>query len=127
MSGPLLDRIDLQVEVIAVKPEALMAQADGEASSAVAERVASARRRQMQRQAMPNAALDAARIDALCSPDASAARFAQAAAQRLNWSSRGLHRALTVARTIADLAGADTIATAHVAEALQLRRSLSES
>ncbi len=127
LSGPLLDRIDLQVEVIAVKPEALMAQADGEASSAVAERVASARRRQMQRQAMPNAALDAARIDALCSPDASAARFAQAAAQRLNWSSRGLHRALTVARTIADLAGADTIATAHVAEALQLRRSLSES
>jgi magnesium chelatase family protein len=51
----------------------------------------------------------------------------QAAAQRLNWSSRGLHRALKVARTIADLAGADTIATAHVAEALQLRRTLSDA
>jgi magnesium chelatase family protein len=127
LSGPLLDRIDLQVEVNAVKPETLMAQADGEASSAVAERVAAARRRQMQRQSMPNAALDAARIDALCSPDAGAARFAQAAAQRLNWSSRGLHRALKVARTIADLAGADTIATAHVAEALQLRRTLSDA
>jgi magnesium chelatase family protein len=55
--------------------------------------------------------------------DAAAARFAQRAAQRLGWSSRSLHRALKVARTIADLAGADTIAMAHVAEALQLRRA----
>jgi magnesium chelatase family protein len=127
LSGPLLDRIDLQVEVNAVKPEALMAQADGEDSAAVAQRVAAARRRQMQRQSMPNAALDAARIDTLCRPDAVASRFAQSAAQRLNWSSRGLHRALKVARTIADLAGAETIATAHVTEALQLRRSLSDA
>jgi magnesium chelatase family protein len=80
----------------------------------------------MQRQAMPNAALEAARIDALCTPEPSAARFAQAAAQRLDWSSRGLHRALKVARTIANLDGADTVATAHVVEALQLRRSLSK-
>jgi magnesium chelatase family protein len=76
---------------------------------------------------MPNAALDAARIDTLCAPDAAASRFAQSAAQRLNWSSRGLHRALKVARTIADLAGADSIATVHVAEALQWRRSLSDA
>ena len=81
-----------------------MAQADGEDSAAVAPRVAAARQRQMQRQAMPNAAIDAGRIDALCALDAAAARFAQTAAQRLNWSSRGLHRALKVARTIADLA-----------------------
>ena len=127
LSGPLLDRFDLQFEVHAVRPAELMAQADGEASSAVAQRAAIARRRQLQRQAMPNAALDAARIDALCTPEPGAARFAQAAAQRLNWSSRGLHRALKVARTMADLAGADTIATAHVAEALQLRRSLSDA
>ena len=59
LSGPLLDRIDLQVEVHAVKPEALMAQADGERSAAVALRVAAARQRQMQRQGMPNAAIDA--------------------------------------------------------------------
>jgi magnesium chelatase family protein len=125
VSGPLLDRIDLQVEVHAVRPEELMAQADGEDSAAVSARVAAARQRQLQRQGMPNAALDAGRIDEWCQPDAAAARFAQSAAQRLNWSSRGLHRALKVARTIADLAGAERIATAHVAEALQLRRSLS--
>jgi magnesium chelatase family protein len=76
------------------------------------------------RQSMPNAAIDAGRIDEWCQPDAAAARFAQSAAQRMNWSSRGLHRALKVARTIADLAGAERIATVHVAEALQLRRSL---
>jgi magnesium chelatase family protein len=124
LSGPLLDRIDLQVEVLAVRPEDLMAQADGEASAAVAGRVAAARQRQMQRQAMPNAAIDAGRIDEWCQPDAPAARFAQSAAQRLNWSSRGLHRALKVARTIADLAGAERITTVHVAEAVQLRRTL---
>ncbi len=127
LSGPLLDRIDMQVEVHAVKPEQLMAEARGEPSAAVAVRVAAARQRQLQRQAMPNAAVDAGRIDALCRLDAAAARFAQSAAQRLQWSSRGLHRALKVARTIADLDGAETIATAHVAEALQLRRTLSPS
>jgi magnesium chelatase family protein len=119
LSGPLLDRIDLQVEVHAVKPEALMGQADGEPSVAVALRVAAARRRQMQRQGAPNAG----RIDALCAPDDAAARFAQSAASRLGWSSRSLHRALKVARTIADLDGAERIATAHVAEALQWKRA----
>ena len=69
LSGPLLDRIDLQVEVHAVKPEALMAQADGEDSATVALRVAAARQRQMRRQAMPNAAIDAGRIDTLCTLD----------------------------------------------------------
>ena len=125
LSGPLLDRIDLQVEVHAVKPEQLMAEPDGEDSATVAARVAAARQRQMRRQAVPNAAIEPGRIDALCALDAAAARFAQSAASRLHWSSRSLHRALKVARTIADLAGADTIGTAHVAEALQLRRSLS--
>jgi magnesium chelatase family protein len=127
LSGPLLDRIDLQVEVHAVKPEALMALPDGEASAVLAERVTAARQRQLRQQAMPTAQLDAARIDALCAPEPEAARFAQAAAQRLNWSSRSLHWALKVARTIADLAGAETLITAHVAEALQLRRSLSDA
>ncbi len=124
LSGPLLDRIDMQVEVHAVKPEQLMAQADGEASAAVAARVAAARQRQLQRQGAANAAIEAGRIDALCALDGAAARFAQAAAQRLGWSGRSLHRTLKVARTIADLAGAETLTTAHMAEALQLRRSL---
>ena len=125
LSGPLLDRIDMQVEVNAIRPEQLMAQTDGEDTTAVAARVAVARARQLQRQAMPNAAIDVGRIDELCILDADAARFAQSAAQRLNWSGRSLHRALKVARTIADLAGADRIGTMHVAEALQLRRPLS--
>jgi magnesium chelatase family protein len=126
LSGPLLDRIDLQVEVHAVSPEALLAQPDGEPSAAVGARVAAARQRQQQRQGRPNAELDAAQIDALCALEPAAARIAQTAAQRLQWSSRGLHRALKLARTVADLAGAEAIATAHVAEALQLRRSLAE-
>ncbi|MBX3645430.1 MAG: YifB family Mg chelatase-like AAA ATPase [Rubrivivax sp.] len=123
ISGPLLDRIDLQVEVHAVRAEQLMAEPDGEDSAAVASRVAAARQRQLQRQGLPNAAIEAGRIDALCATDAAAARFAQGAAQRLGWSSRSLHRALKVARTIADLAGAETLTTAHVAEALQLKRA----
>ena len=124
LSGPLLDRIDMQVEVHAVKPEALLAEAEGESSASVASRVAAARERQMQRQGLGNALLDAAGIDTHCRPDDTAARFAQQAATRLHWSARSLHRALKVARTIADLAGSERIATAHVAEALQLRRSL---
>jgi magnesium chelatase family protein len=124
LSGPLLDRIDLQVEVLAVTPDELLAAPDGETSAAVAGRVASARQRQIRRQAGPNAAIEAARIDALCALDGAAAAFAQNAARRLGWSSRALHRALRVARTIADLGGAERIATAHVAEALQYRRVL---
>ena len=124
LSGPLLDRIDLQVEVPAVKPAAVIAQADGESSAQVGLRVAAARQRQMQRQEVPNAAIEAAQIDALCTLDAAASQFLQTAALRLGWSGRGLHRTLKVARTIADLAAADRITTAHVAEAMQYRRSL---
>ena len=90
----------------------------------MADRVAAARERQLLRQGNSNALPDAAGIDAHCPLDDTAARFAQQAATRLHWSARSLHRALKVARTIADLAGSERIATAHVAEALQLRRSL---
>jgi magnesium chelatase family protein len=124
LSGPLLDRIDLQVEVPAVKSDELLAeQPDGEASATIAARVAAARARALQRQGMPNADLDAAGITLHCTLDPAAAALLHKAAARLGWSGRGLHRALKVARSIADLAASDTIAAAHVAEALQYRRA----
>jgi magnesium chelatase family protein len=122
LSGPLLDRIDLQVEVLAAPAATLMAAPEGETSAAVATRVAAARERQLQRQGEPNAMLDAARIDRFCAPDAAAVQLLRAAAERLGWSGRRLHRCLKVARSIADLAASDAITTAHVAEALQWQR-----
>ena len=124
LSGPLLDRIDLQVEVAAVPPEALLQHPEGEPSAVVALRVAAARDRQLARQGVPNAQLEAAALDVHCLLDDAAKRFVQQAATRLGWSGRGLHRALKVARSIADLAGADAIGVAHLAEAMQYRRAL---
>jgi magnesium chelatase family protein len=124
LSGPLLDRIDLQVEVAAVPPDALLAQPQGEPSAVVAARVAAAHARQMQRQGVPNAHLEAGALDSHAALDAAASRFLQQAAARLGWSGRGLHRALKVARTIADLAAADHIGVVHLGEALQYRRAL---
>lgn len=124
LSGPLLDRIDLQVEVPAVAPDVLAAVADGEPVAAVAERAAVARARAAQRQGCPNAALDSAALDRHVELEAAAADFLRSAATRLGWSGRSQHRALRVARTIADLAGAERIASAHVAEAMQYRRVL---
>ena len=124
LSGPLLDRIDLQVEVLAAPAAALMALPDGETSAAVAARVAAARERQVQRQGIANALLEPAQIDRYCALDDSAAAFLRSAAQKLGWSGRRLHRCLKVARTVADLAGRDTITTADIAEALQWQRVL---
>ncbi len=124
LSGPLLDRIDLQVEVAAVAPADMLALPEGEASAVVAQRVAAARARQQDRQGCANAALAGLQLDRFCTLDAGAARFLQQAATRLGWTGRSLHRAIKVARTIADLAGAESIAVVHLAEAMQYRRAL---
>ncbi len=124
LSGPLLDRIDLQVEVLAAPAAELLALPEGETSAAVTLRVAAARERALQRQGEPNARLAVADLDQHCALDEPAARFLRSAAESLGWSGRRLHRCLKVARTIADLAGSDTINTTHVAEALQLQRVL---
>ena len=124
LSGPLIDRIDLQVEVPAVKPSELMGAADGECSATVAARVQLARQRQHDRQGHTNAELPAAALEAHCQLDRDARELLLRAAQRLGWSGRGLHRVQKLARTIADLAGSERIAAAHVAEAMQWRRGL---
>jgi magnesium chelatase family protein len=124
LSGPLLDRIDIQVEVLAAATSELLAAPDGETSRVVAGRVALARRLQQQRQGHANALIEPGRIDELCRLDADAARVARQAADSFGWSGRRLHRCLKVARTVADLAASDCITSRHVAEALQLQRVL---
>ena len=124
ISGPLLDRIDLQVEVPAVAPDALAASPDGEPSATIAERVVAARSTALARQGCSNADLSGDALDAHCALDAPASRFLHAASARLGWSARGYHRVLRVARTIADLSGRATLQDSHLAEAIQLRRVL---
>lgn len=124
ISGPLLDRIDMRVEVQAAAPKAMLSDADGDASAVVAARVAAARERQLQRQGGVNAALEPGLIDTHCALDAAASRLTETAARQFGWTGRSLHRVVKLARTVADLAGAARIDASHLAEAMQLRRGL---
>ncbi|MBI4755882.1 MAG: YifB family Mg chelatase-like AAA ATPase [Betaproteobacteria bacterium] len=126
LSGPLLDRIDLHVDVPALSEADLQQRAPGEASAAVRERVERAHALQQERQGKPNARLDSAEVDALCAPDAAGEALMRQAMARLGLSARGYHRVLKVARTVADLAGAAQVGAGHVAEAIQYRRHLAE-
>jgi len=125
VSGPLLDRIDLHVEVPRVPYEKLASERAGEASAAIRQRVAAARERQAHRLhgtgLLTNADLRVAEVRQWCRPDAAAQSLLRAAMRQLQLSARGYHRMLKLARTIADLAGSESIGAAHVAEALQYR------
>jgi magnesium chelatase family protein len=124
LSGPLLDRIDLHVEVRALSPEELLGAPSGECTESVRGRCVRGRERAMERQGKVNSDLQGKEIDSHAALDQAAAKFLNVAATRLGWSARATHRALKVARTIADLAGAETTQVAHVAEAVQYRRGL---
>jgi len=125
ISGPLLDRIDLYVEVPRTPYEKLSAAGDAEPSSAVRERVAAARKIQTARNgrygAVTNADVRGRDLKKLCPIPKEAEALLLSAARNLRLSPRAIHRCLKVARTIADLAGRDGIATSDVAEALQYR------
>jgi magnesium chelatase family protein len=121
ISGPLLDRIDIQIEVPAVMVDDLARAQAGESSAAIRERVERARAAMTARQEKPNAKLTSSEVERYCTLDNDAAAILQRAITKLGLSARGYHRILKVARTIADLAAAHRIAPAHVAEAIQYR------
>lgn len=125
LSGPLLDRMDLFVEVQPIAPEELTRVRPGEPSERVAERVAEARARQRRRYGADgpacNAEADGAVLRDTLAAEAEALALAEQAAHRLRLSTRGFARTLRVARTLADLAGSDRVTRVHVAEALTWR------
>jgi magnesium chelatase family protein len=126
ISGPLLDRIDMQIEVGAMAADTLRAGGQGEPSSQIAQRVADACQRQLVRQGKSNQLLSTPEIDQACRLDPAGEKLLLDVMNKLHWSARAYHRILKVARTIADLAGETSITAPHIAEAIQYRRGLRE-
>ena len=127
ISGPLLDRIDIQIEVSGLEPDAMVGSIAAESSAEVRTRVVAARERQVARQGMPNALLSPKDVERFCRPDSAGEALLRQAIARLNLSARAYHRVLKVARTIADVAGSEGITAAAVAEAIGYRRGVDRS
>ena len=125
MSGPLLDRIDLQVEVAALSSEEITATDPGEPSCAIRSRVEAARQIQRERfrraHVQCNAEMTTRHLRKWCELDDSSRKLLTSAIERLGLSARAHDRILKVSRTIADLAGSEQVQAAHVAEAVQYR------
>jgi len=123
VSGPLLDRIDIQIEVPALPKGLLSSDAsDGEASIDVRKRVMAARAIQLTRQGCPNAQLAQQQISSVCALTPDLAKILEDALDKLGLSARAYHRIIKVARTIADLANSEHIQKAHLMEALSYRQ-----
>jgi len=124
ISGPLMDRIDMHIEVPRLPTEMLHRSTDEfiEGSAAVRERVEVAHQRQLQRMGCQNSVMNSREIEASCKLDDAARTLLQRAMEKLQLSARAYHRILKVARTIADLDAAQDIQTAHVSEAIGYRR-----
>ena len=123
VSGPFMDRIDIQIDVPAVTPADLALPPASEGTAEVAARVARAREVQQARQGMSNARLSTSGIDTHCPLSDDARALLVQAAETLGLTARGYHRVLKVARTLADLAGSESLHRLHVAEALSQRRA----
>jgi len=121
ISAPLLDRIDIQIEVPKLPKEALRSTANGEDSETIRARVVQARAIQIDRCGKYNASLNNKELDTWCRLDAEAQQLLDAAMDKFRLSARAYHRILKVARTIADLSLSDAIATTHISEALNYR------
>ena len=126
LSGPLLDRIDLHMEVGHMDAHELLGAPAGEDTATIASRCHTARALATARQGCTNAQLQGQAIEAHIALDSAAQDLLRKAAVRLGWSGRSTHRTLKVARTIADLAGSATVAAVHLAEAIQYRRVLKD-
>lgn len=122
ISGPLLDRIDLHIEVPALKEDELINASVSECSQFVRTRVEKARAKQLSRQGKPNHLLGTKEIEAHCVATEAGLTLLKTAISRLNLSARAYHRILKVARTICDLSDETNIQPAHIAEAIQYRR-----
>lgn len=122
LSGPLLDRIDLMIEVPSLTEAELQGKASGESSAHVRARVIAARQRQHDRQGKANAHLSPTEIDTHCAPDTAGLNMLKQAITRMSLSARAYHRILKVSRSIADLAESEHIHAAHIAEAIHYRR-----
>lgn len=128
ISGPLLDRIDMHMEVPALTQDELTSKNnDAETSASIRQQTTQARQFQLERQGLLNAHLTVVGIERYCGVDEKAQELIRRATDRLNLSARAYHRILKISRTIADMAQEDDISAQHLAEAIQLRRPLFSS